>query len=202
MHLPKPHQAQTEFSDSALIENFRKSDDRSSLAVLFQRYSHLVLSICLKYLRNREDSQDAVMSIFSKLDEDLKRHEITNFKAWLYATTKNYCRMHMRRRLRENLAMDKSEAADPVIVDNLELELINRLDGEVMRLELKSALEQLDEAQRQCIRLFYFEEKSYREIADLTQLDIKKVKSHLQNGKRNLQIMLSKKKRMRNAGPA
>ncbi|MCI0613672.1 sigma-70 family RNA polymerase sigma factor, partial [bacterium] len=62
-----------ELPDSTLIENYKKSNDHSCLAELYQRYNHLVFGVCLKYLKNEDASKDAAMEIFVKLTGDLKK---------------------------------------------------------------------------------------------------------------------------------
>ena len=58
---------------------------------------------------------------------------------------------------------------------------------------LKLGLESLKEAQQVCVELFYIQEKSYVQIAEVTGFDLKQVKSHIQNGKRKLKIFLESK---------
>lgn len=180
--------------DAALIENYKKFDDKLALEELFQRYNHLVFSVCRKYLKNPEESQDAVMDIFAKLVGDLKSYEIANFKSWLYIVTKNYCRMKMRQSTPEAPALQKYSEIEHLTGENFELEILNRIDERALQRELYLALEQLDEPQRTCIQLFYFDEKSYREIAEITKFGPKQVKSCIQNGKRNLQRILLQRK--------
>jgi RNA polymerase sigma factor (sigma-70 family) len=55
---------------------------------------------------------------------------------------------------------------------------------------LKKCIDQLKDEQKECIKLFYLEEKCYQEIAESTSYELKKVKSYIQNGKRNLRICM------------
>ena len=57
---------------------------------------HLVYGVCLKYLKNRDESKDAVMQIFEKLIIEIPKQKIENFRSWLYVVTKNYCLMQLR----------------------------------------------------------------------------------------------------------
>lgn len=63
-------------------------------------------------------------------------------------------------------------------------------EGLIDEAVLEKCIEHFAGEQKECIRLFYFDNKSYREIAATLKQDEKKVKSHLQNGKRNLKICL------------
>ena len=62
----------------------------------------------------------------------------------------------------------------------------------VMEVEHEISVNQLNKEQGECVKLFYLEGKSYQEVAELTSYSIKKVKSYIQNGKRNLKNILTK----------
>jgi RNA polymerase sigma-70 factor (ECF subfamily) len=154
---------------------------------------HLVYGVCLKYLKNREESMDAVMQIFEKLITEIPRHSINNFKSWLHVVTKNYCLMQIR--------SHKSQAEkindwinDPLIFMETS-QVLHPIDEDEYNMEdaLKDCIERLKNEQKECIRLFYYESRCYNEIADSMGLDEKKVKSHLQNAKRNLKLCLEEK---------
>jgi len=186
-------------SDQELIIDYRVNDDLSSLDELFQRYLHLVFSVCQKYLKNIDDSKDAVMEIFEKAIEDLKKYEITNFKMWLYSTTINYCNYKIKKQTSPITLEKNIEKYENFCVENPEFfTLLTERDAQFNKIE--SAMEALNEAQKTCIDLFYFQRKSYQQIAEITGYSIKQVKSNIQNGKLNLQKMLVKREATKNAG--
>lgn len=182
-----------DLSDEALMNDFRESGDLEKLGVLYSRYMHLVYGVCLKYLRDREEAKDEVINIFEKLVIDLANHDISNFKSWLYVVAKNHCLMLIRSR---KTASEKEVMMinDPAwFMENTEeLHPIDR-EGEQNDYRLNECIEKLKEEQKRCIMLFYYENRCYNEISDLLKLDEKKVKSYLQNGKRNLKICLEGK---------
>jgi RNA polymerase sigma-70 factor (ECF subfamily) len=179
-------------SDYELIRSFRDSGYSGAVGVLFERYSHLVYGVCIEYLRDEDESKDAVLNIFEQLLADLKKHEIENFKGWLCKVAKNYCLLKIRARKTEvkrnsDYLAGEAETALPEDEDNR-----NRLLAEQLRLDkLPEAVASLGEEQKTCIRLFYLEEKSYKEISERTGFNQNQVKSHIQNGKRNLKIFLT-----------
>ncbi|MCT4587956.1 MAG: sigma-70 family RNA polymerase sigma factor [Carboxylicivirga sp.] len=181
-----------EKSDEELLSEFRQSGDIDVLGLLFERYMHLVYGVCLKYLKNKENAQDAVTDIFEKLGKELLSKSVDNFKPWLYVVTKNHCLMFLRTQqsqLRKEKEFEKTEA------DFMESDFIlhpdnNDWEPEEMDKRLQQCLKRLREHQRACIELFFFKELCYREISDNLKLDIKKVKSYIQNGKRNLKICI------------
>ena len=176
-----------------MLKKYRFSGDLEVLGELYSRYMHLVYGVCMKYLKNRDDAKDAVMQIFDKLIMELRSHEIKQFKPWLYVITKNYCLMQIRSQKTAERRINNYKIEHVTSVEStVELHPIDKEDAENDRL-LKECIENLNDEQKKCIRLFYFENKCYREIAESLNMDEKNVKSHLQNGKRNLKICLEKK---------
>ena len=179
--------------EESLLRKYSISGDLDILGNLFSRYMHLVYGVCMKYLGNRDDAKDAVMQIFEKLITELRQHEIKQFRSWLYVLTKNYCLMQLRsqkaaeRRI-NNYKIDHIKSVESII----DLHPIDEENSE-NNLILKECIDNLNDEQKNCIRLFYFENKCYREIAETLRMDEKNVKSHLQNGKRNLKICLEKR---------
>ena len=178
-------------SDEELISKYRHSGDKAYIGELFQRYTHLIFGVCMKYLKNEADSQDAVMDIFEKIMTDLKRHEVEHFKAWLFFVSKNFCLMKLRK---DKTVRTRKGGYQIFVKEIMEFddELHLKDEGYQGNLEndLKKGIEFLKDEQKECIELYYFEEKSYDEIAELTGFSFKQVKSFLQNGKRNLKIYL------------
>ncbi len=180
-------------SDDELINEFNSSGDLELLGELYSRYMHLVYGVCLKYLKDREESMDAVMQIFEKLIDDLPKQQILNFSGWLHVVTKNYCLMQIRskksqdEKLRELIIDGGSFMENSFDLHPLDKEEINMDEA------LEKCIEKLKEEQKECIHRFYFDNKCYSDIAKDMGIDEKKVKSHLQNGKRNLKLCLEKK---------
>lgn len=183
MHVSKPYSAQ---SDDELILLYKKEYDLEILGELYKRYTGLVYGVCLKYLKDREESQDAVMQIFEKLIKSLLEHEISHFKSWLYVTSRNHVLMQLRKKKTislENIPQSFMETGAAMHQeDALEMNLT----------KLEKCIETLVEEQKACVSLFYLQSKCYQEINVLTGYDLKKVKSYIQNGKRNLKICLEK----------
>ncbi|MCC7452687.1 MAG: sigma-70 family RNA polymerase sigma factor [Crocinitomix sp.] len=173
-------------SDLELVELVKKSDD-NALAELFKRYAPLVMGLCLKYLKDSQVAEDLMMEIFEKLTEKLLKHEVRNFKSWLFSLSRNECLMVLRKSKLDTMSLDNSliyqeDTSDKAYTGKIETEL--KLEA------LDKAMDVLGEDQHKAIRLFYFDFKSYDEIAKLMETSINKVKSLIQNGKRNLKIKL------------
>ncbi|MCK4879311.1 MAG: sigma-70 family RNA polymerase sigma factor [Bacteroidales bacterium] len=179
-------------TDEELLLQFNRNGNLETLGELYSRYMHLVYGVSLKYLGNREDARDAVMQIFEKLITDLPGHEVRNFKSWLYVLTKNHCLMQIRSQKSADGRMEGYKIEQEFMESDQEMHPIDREDHSVEE-ALKQCIEQLKAEQKQCIELFYYQKLCYQEIAERLDLNEKKVKSFLQNGKRNLKICLEGK---------
>lgn len=181
--------------DVQLLENFRQSGDNRYLGEVYQRYMHLVYSVCLKYLRNDEDSRDAVMEIFEKLLQLLQQHEVQNFRSWLYSVSKNHCLMKLRQANRLKISdrpLEKLENEELHVENQEILHLIGDGHSRGERLAaIRAAMLSLREEQQVCLNYFYFEGYSYQEVSESTGYSVSQVKSFIQNGKRNLKKLLS-----------
>jgi RNA polymerase sigma factor (sigma-70 family) len=178
----------SELPDRELVSLFRTSGNMDVLAVLFQRYMDLLYGVCLKYLKQPEPARDAVMQIFEELVVKLPKHEVDNFKSWLYTLAKNYCLMQLR--TPKNL---KTTEFNP---DSMQLEEDVHLNGIQVREEnlqkLERCLQTLSAEQKTTVELFYLQNKCYKEIAEATGIEWNKVRSFIQNGRRNLKICMEK----------
>jgi RNA polymerase sigma-70 factor (ECF subfamily) len=180
-------------SDEELLREFTLSGDLEVLGELYSRYIHLVYGVCLKYLKNREESKDAAMQIFEKLVVEIPKQRIEIFRNWLHVVTKNYCLMQLRSQKTHSERLNEW-MSDPIVFmeNNYGLHPIDE-DEPDSGLALTNCIEKLKGEQKECIRLFYYENKCYAEIAQNLHLDEKKVKSNLQNAKRNLKLCLEEK---------
>lgn len=153
---------------------------------LYERYAHLVLGVCFKYLREGEAAKDATQQIFIKLLEDLKRFEITRFKSWLMQVTRNHCLMQIR----HALPVANNTITLPEHME-FEEESHHMPEREVLLNELEAAVEELNDAQKSCITMFYLQKLTYAAISQSTGFSTAEVKSHIQNGRRNLKLKLT-----------
>ncbi len=173
--------------EQQILVHFRNTGDLKALGDLYAGYMPLVYGVCLSYLKDREQSQDAVMDIFESLVEKLRQHEVANFKSWLHVVTRNHCLMILRSAAyKRDVEKKKDIVMEIPLVEHHENGIMQEADLEAM----KECIEQLKDEQKQCVSMFYFEELSYREITEKTRYDLNKVKSHIQNGKRNMKVCI------------
>jgi RNA polymerase sigma-70 factor (ECF subfamily) len=174
--------------DASLLRSYREKSDGSFVAELFNRYGSLAYGVCLKYLKDREESKDAVMQVFEKLPVLLRQHEVTHFKSWLYVTVRNHCLMQLRARKGRNF----EEISERLMESEAQHHLEEEIDKEENLTKLEKCIDTLADEQKQCVQLFYLKEKCYKDIVQLTGFDDNKVKSYIQNGKRNLKICMER----------
>jgi len=185
----------SQLTDEQLVAKYRQSCYKLAIGELFKRHSLMCFTVCYKYLKDEQAAEDASMSIFEKLFTDLKNHEIQNFKSWLHSVCRNYCLMQLRKPINTLRIHDADEESQINFV-NLErfLHQDEKADDKEQKLQtLELAISELKDNQKECIELFYLQQKSYEEISELTGYTNNEVKSYIQNGKRNLKIALSGK---------
>ena len=173
-------------SDAEMVSLYQQNLQQDTLAQLFLRYDGLVYGTCIKYLGDQDLAKDAVMNIYTELVEKVKVHSIANFKSWLYVLTKNHCLMRIR--------TNKKHVTTDFDAANVQSEDFSHLDSvfekERQLDKLAVCMQKLNAEQQQTVQLFYIENKCYKEITDITGFDWNKVRSLVQNGRRNLKICM------------
>jgi RNA polymerase sigma-70 factor (ECF subfamily) len=178
----------TVIREHELLAEYRSTGNLELLGKLYEQYMPLVFGLCLKYFRDEEQSKDAVMQIFEELVKKLRVHEVANFKAWLYTLSRNHCLMVLRSSSKhEMLSIDENFMENEAFVH------LNLEDDTEEKLSIMArCIDDLPSEQKVSINLFYMEQKCYKEVADQTGFELNKVKSYIQNGKRNLKICIEK----------
>ena len=180
----------SELSDEVLLVRYHTSGELALLGQLFERYAELVYGVCLKYCRDEQEAEDAAMAVFEQLVTKAREHEVHNFKSWLHVLTKNHCLMQLRKASR-----NREESFEPHLMhladDRHHTIEITEDNGQMKG--LNDCMDQLPEEQRQCVQAFYLEGHSYKEIAEARQEELGRVRSYIQNGRRNLKICMEKK---------
>jgi RNA polymerase sigma factor (sigma-70 family) len=175
-------------TDAELVLQYKRTGDLHDLGQLYQRYMDIVYGVCLKYFKDPEKAKDAVMQIFEELIVKLRKHEIENFRSWLYQVAKNYCLMQLR--TPRNIKTIEIPASLMQSDENVHLNGVLEKEENFQRLEY--CLTTLSEDQRKAVKLFYIEGKCYNEIVELMGQEWNQVRSFIQNGRRNLKICMER----------
>ena len=177
------------YSDTELVNFYRTDGDLTTLSILYQRYMDLIYGVCLKYLKDPEASKDAVINIYEELISKLKQHEVSNFKSWLYTLSRNHCLMQLRREKGHGTV----EIPEQFMQTEEMLHLEDVLQKEEQLTGMEKCLEQLSAEQKSCVTLFYLQGKCYNYIMEQMGIDWNKVRSNIQNGRRNLKLCMEEK---------
>lgn len=177
-----------DITDAELLALYYADKDQEWISILLERYTLLLLGVCMKYLKNENEAKDCVQQIFLKVLTELGKYRIEYFKSWLYMVAKNHCLMQLRdkgvksvKELSDHHAIASETDKDELIANEQTYNL------------LEEALHELSEEQRQCVILFYLKKNSYTQISEKTGYSPMQVKSYIQNGKRNLKIIVERK---------
>ncbi|MEO6733363.1 MAG: sigma-70 family RNA polymerase sigma factor [Ferruginibacter sp.] len=174
--------------DQQLLQNFYADKNNEWLGILLQRYTLLLLGVCMKYLKNEEEAKDGVQQVFLKAITELHKYKVDYFKSWLYMVAKNHCLMKLRDKGKKPIEINEQLLSTPDETEDIK----RYLEKDAVLTDMERALQLLNKEQSLCITLFYLEKKSYHDITEQTGYSLLKVKSHIQNGKRNLKIMLER----------
>ncbi|MFC4262013.1 RNA polymerase sigma factor [Ferruginibacter yonginensis] len=184
MKIPLPYQDK---DDQWLLQNYLNSGDNEWLGHLLQRYTTILFGVCMKYLKDEVEAKDAVQQIFLKVINEVKKYKVDYFKSWLYMIAKNYCLMQLRASKKTTYPITDQFTADDELANKN-----NIIQKEQSLQLLEKALQQLNEEQQVCVTLFYLQKKSYQQIIEATNYSAMQVKSNIQNGKRNLKIIMQR----------
>lgn len=176
-------------TDAELLERFQQDKNTEWVGILLERYTLLLLGLCMKYLKNEEEAKDCVQQIFLKVLNEAGKYRIDYFKSWLYMVAKNHCLM----RLRSNPEKNRKEYSENIPVPAADTDKNDWLENEKTFALLEHAINELNGEQKQCVTLFYLQKHSYQQVSEQTGYSLLQVKSFIQNGKRNLKILLEKK---------
>jgi RNA polymerase sigma-70 factor (ECF subfamily) len=176
-------------TDQELLDRWYSDHNNEWLGVLLQRYTLLLFGVCMKYIKEEEEARDCVQQIFVKVITELGKYRVEYFKSWIYTIARNHCLMKLRDRHGRAAELSESMLAawddEPGMNIHREKEQLLQWMGE--------SLEELGKEQKLCVILFYLDKKSYQEIASDTGFTLMQVKSYIQNGKRNLKLLMEKK---------
>jgi len=178
-----------DFNEAQLLASVKKDDSLEASTSLFSYYSDLVYGTCLKYLKDAVLAEDAVMNIYQEFVVKIKKHEVSNLKGWLYVLSKNHCLGVLRKTKRE---VEKFDQFSLVYSDEL-LHPNDREHTEMLERKLIGCIETLNEMQKKCVQLFYYEKESYQEISEKLEIPWNKIRSYIQNGRRNLKKCIESK---------
>ena len=146
--------------DQQLLLYFYEDKNNEWLGILLNRYTLLLLGVCMKYLKNEEEAKDSVQQVFLKTITELQKYKVEYFKSWVYMVAKNHCLMKLRNK--NNLPVEINEQLHTTADEQTDTKKLQEKD--LLLTKMEQALGQLNIEQQQCVNLFYLHKKSYQEI--------------------------------------
>jgi RNA polymerase sigma-70 factor (ECF subfamily) len=180
-------------SDEELALAYFRTGNKDLVGELFEKHVKTVYGVCLFYFRDKDIAKDAVMQIFERLMVELRKTEIKSFKGWLSFVVRNYCISEIRKRNNRHFVNESYldfELATPVLMEE---EMISATSDDQMLAYMKECLHLLKPDQKMCLEMFYLKNMSYQQISGSSGLTLNEVKSRIQNGKRNLKLMIAQR---------
>ncbi len=175
-----------QLTDTELVQMYKQSTDQNLLATLYKRYADLVFGVCLKYLKDADAAADAGLDIYEELVKKVLKHEIDYFKGWLHTLTRNHCLMKLRSQKNKRTV----DLPDHLMQIEEAVHLNGAVEKEATLTLMEGCIEQLNVDQKKVVQLFYLQEKCYNDITAITGLEWNMVRSHIQNGRRNLKLCM------------
>jgi RNA polymerase sigma factor (sigma-70 family) len=185
--------------DFLLIERAKEHGDEKAYAELMQRYKKPVYHMILKMVRNVDDAEDLTIEAFAKAFRNLKKFnpEFT-FSTWLFRIATNNCIDFIRKKKLDTMSISNSfkeegESADMDIKDfNLDPqeEAIKSQKVDI----IQTIVTKLPAKYQTLVRLRYFEELSYEEIAEEIEAPLGTVKAQLHRARELLYDLIKNRK--------
>ena len=181
-------------SDEELVALVQGGSE-DAYAVLVERYSDYVFTIAVRILENDEDAGDAAQEAFVRAYRAIGRFRgDAKFSSWLYRIATNRALTHLKRRRRRAPVFDID--AGPHIESSIDVEPARTRPDQLVvdaefRTQVGAAVAQLPDQYRTVITLFYLEQKSYKEVADVLGLPMGTLKTHLHRARAMLRNIFS-----------
>src|SRR5678815_3237294 len=144
-------------TDAELLELYYADRNQQWIGILLERYTLLLLGVCMKYLKDENEAKDCVQQIFLKVLTEVGKYRIDYFKSWLYMVAKNHCLMRLRNKGTKTAKELNEHHAVTFESDKQEL-----IANEKTYNLLEEVLQELGKEQRQCVILFYLKKNSYQ----------------------------------------
>lgn len=185
----------TYHTDEDLVRDYRQTGDIDLIGELFTKLSKTVMGACLFYLKDKDEAKDATMQIFEKFIKELRKKEIVNFNGWLSFVVRNHCLNLIKGNLTKYSKRFNHQGFEYLNPNEEEENYLEGISNDELIDQLHLHLNSLNKLQKQCIESFYIRNMSYKEISEAYHLTIAEIKSHIQNGKRNLKLLMQKHNR-------
>jgi RNA polymerase sigma-70 factor (ECF subfamily) len=166
--------------DAEVCRRLAAGERERAFERLLTAYRGRVYRLALSVVRTPADAEDLAQEAFVRLWRALPLYDgRASFSTWLYVIARNACLSELRRRGARPTAPLEDDAADPAGPSPS----ASRIDSQI---DCETLVDMLDEPQRRIVRLFYLEERSYEQVAEMLDMPINTVRSHLHRARKRL----------------
>lgn len=161
------------------------SGKRHAQNKLFNRYAPMLLGICLRYARNKDEAEDVLQEGFIKIFSSITgfRGE-GSFEGWLKRIIVNTAITHNKQSLKHHFHADIEEIDETLIKNDDQMEDIPLV--KIPQATLMSLIQKLPEGYKTVFNLYVFEQYTHQEIADSLGVSVNTSKSQLMKARRTL----------------
>ena len=159
--------------------------DVNAFAFLVEKYKHMVFTLAIRIIKNREEAEEISQDVFVKSFQKLSNFKgDSKFSTWLYKIAYNTSLDELRRN-KKHVRLENIENINDGDLENVQ-DALEFLQEEERKKVIKKALLKLDEVQRTILTLFYFEELPLKEISKIVNLSPDNVKIKLFRSRKKL----------------
>ena len=164
--------------------------NKTAFRQLVEQYKDYVFTVCFRILRQREEAEEAAQDVFIKVYKTLASFEQkSKFSTWLYTVAYRTALDKLKSRKKGQLSLDEEDNYIQ-IPDASQRSALHTVNSAVLRAQLYEAMAQLKPQDAAVLTLFYFKEKSVKEIVEITGLSLTNVKTKLHRTREGLRKQL------------
>ena len=182
--------------DTVLISRVLAYDDHYAFSQLVKKYQSSVRLFLRRMLKNNcEVADDLAQETFILAYKKLQSFERkSSFATWLYAISKNLFLQYVRKTKNQFSWEEKDSAGISTDISGDVFVGISK-QNTGLRMDLEEAMQSLRPIERAAVTLCYCQELTHKEVAELLDIPIGTLKTHVNRGRQNLQIFLSEYKK-------
>lgn len=182
----------TRTDEQLMLDNI--AGDKAALEFLYQRFNKRIFNFCYRLLGNRADAEEATGDFFAALSSGLKYKPSAKFVTWAYTVARNICISRLRKRLKWQFLWMKSYESGSYEEIQLPDHKANHAKDFAqadMAEHIKAVIAKLPEREKTLIVLREYEQLSYQQISDITELSVAQVKVGIFRSREKLRKMLA-----------
>ena len=165
--------------------------DISKFSYLIDIHKNMAYSIAFRILNNKEDAEEAVQDSFLKAYRALAKFRgESKFSTWLYKIVVNSSVSRLKGRRIESNYMEIDDVPE-LMIDYVE-SVYRNLDKEDQRKYINRALEELEAEDSLILTLYYLNENTIGEIAEITSIPPKNLKMKIHRARKKMVLVLTR----------